>query len=102
MARSQGIVAARRHALQIEREAALRAKERMFVVTPDEWPRWPILPLVMRNSSDPNDVGFLFAGEESRVYVGNIYGLNAETDLSTYKRIDYASFDDLLEIWRVD
>lgn len=94
MARSQRLAAAKE---------ALRKKERAFIDTPDEWPRWPVLPVVMRQSNDPDDVGFVLAGSGPVVFFGNIYDIPKNRPLpATTKKVDYPDFESLLDVWRVD
>jgi hypothetical protein len=67
---------------------------------PNDWPRWPYLPLIKRGTGD---AGFLLEGKP-RVFVANIYALSAMT-LEQRREIptqDYDSYDALAIDWRVD
>ena len=81
-------------------------KELAFMQDPDKWPAWPTLPLV-NNKGDYNQrqFGYLLdtsvlsrKPNEPTVYIGNIFDPHPTTD----EKIQYNTFEQLLEDWRID
>jgi len=77
-----------------------------FVQTPRNWPRWPICRLVNRMQSVPR-IGVLIErgvmGPEPIVYLVNMNDLMGEVDLNKLDKMEFDSFEDLLEDgWEVD
>ncbi len=61
----------------------------------DSWPLWPYLPLISK--SEERKCGFLFAGQGSKVFLGNVYD-----DRPKLPRTKYSSFEVVAEYWRID
>ena len=61
----------------------------------DSWSCWPYLPLVSK--SEECNLGFLFAGQGSKVFLGSIFD-----DRPKLTRAKYSSFEVVAEYWRVD
>lgn len=85
--------------------------DRKFVSDPEEWPRWPLLPVKRRDGDQFHQhgyCGFMFADGRPRVYLGYMYELGAGYPktwgeaLSKYKAVEYADVDALLSVWTVD
>ena len=86
-----------------EREADLH-----FIKRPNHWPRWPVLPVVFRDSKDLQ-TGLVFADKKPVVYLEcNLFALNAvpgktwDAKLKQFKTKEYPSFNELLDEWRID
>lgn len=77
--------------------------DEMFVRSPDLWPRWPLCPMVKRNTTELV-VGYLVnrdlrgQHEDPTVYVGYVFAADPARD----EKVKYDSFEKLLEEWRVD
>jgi hypothetical protein len=100
------------------------SRDRAFILDPDKWPKWPVLPLMRRDydAFGKDAAGFIlpFSGKEARpaVYLGVIYMLDAIADairqqsgnanvtwdeiVLKLEKITYDSLDALLVDWRVD
>lgn len=81
-------------------------KATRFVLDPERWPRWPLLPM-KRTTPDGMRFGFMVAGENTTVYVGsytNSLGLRTVGQLkeATPVREEFESLEKLLETWRID
>ena len=78
------------------------AKDLAFARNPDNWPRWPLLPLKRINMQfKDDDFGYLFhpsRGEPKPVVrVGCIFMANTSDP-----ELAYESLEKLFEEWRVD
>jgi hypothetical protein len=79
--------------------------DEQFIHNPSEWPRWPLLPLFRKTSAKPNS-GFMYAGEDTRVYLGNVWELAERKpqppSLESLEQINYNTLAELLREWRID
>lgn len=74
-----------------------------FMQNPDQWPRYPRLPLKRRGNidlSDPHALALLVADGQPTIYFGNLY-LEAEKIIDLERR-EYASFQALAVDYTVD
>lgn len=73
-----------------------------FLEAPDQWPNWPILPVVKRNADwdDPDCMGFVHAGNLKRVFFSLIFTI--PKDITTLKSREFETTDALLEAYRID
>jgi hypothetical protein len=98
------------------------AKDRDFMDRGLEWPKYPILPVKLRNGDTHNKYfcGFVFGYVDPKpiVYFGNIYDLNNIADkiqketgnkevtwgqiLDTMESKTYSSLDSLVKEYRID
>lgn len=86
------------------------SRDLAFMQSPDEWPRWPLLPLVRRGMhfNDPDGCAFQFADGRPVIYIGVIYMLpKAEGQtwgemLSGLKQREFTSFEELAAEYCVD
>ena len=72
-----------------------------FVRAAEHWPKWPVLPVINRKD---RRAGFLWS-DLPDVFIGNIYRLPTgtfEAATQGLEKIEYASFEAMLEEWRVD
>ena len=87
-------------------------EERAFIKHSDEWPKWPTLPMKLRNGNvhDKNFCGFIFDDGQAIIYLANLFHL-ADTVkgpatwkevLSTLPSKKYDNFDELLKEYRID
>lgn len=92
------------------REAAKTTKYRKldldFARNPDNWPAWPRLPLKRRGSNiflDPKGLGYLenlsLRGDATPVV---FIGVMFENRTDETEKIEYESFEALLEEWEID
>ena len=66
----------------------------------DFWNNWPLCPLKERDvQSGDARLGVLFADKKPTVYLTNMFQAN---DLTKVEKIEYASWDELVQVWRVD
>jgi hypothetical protein len=106
--RSMGYRGSRESVLaQLEEQVSKMTREESeakMIKTPNDWPRWPVLPLKRNREKAEFETAVLFedkyhAAGTPRVYLSNMY---AKVEEST-KYIDYASVDALLnDGWRID
>lgn len=76
-----------------------------FMQTPDQWPKWPVLPLVRRGGhwNDKGHCGYLLNNElrgphkDPVVWIGYIWMASTKDE-----KLAYASFEELAKEWRVD
>lgn len=74
--------------------------EKEFIENPEEWPKYPWLPLMRREDMT---AGFIVAGNPTKVLVGNLYRVANETiDIKTLPVLEYTSIEELLKTWRID
>lgn len=82
----------------------LRAMELRFMKSPDEWPRWPILPL--QKIGTPREYGFLLAQEGflTTLFRANFFALTPGWDPGKHEPKEiFESIEALYEAgWRVD
>lgn len=104
-------------------EKMTRKREIEFIEQSLLWPKHPILPVVLRDGdfNDPFFAGFLFSFSCDPlpvVYYANVFGLDRARDkareisgrekvtwgevLDQLDRRAYASFDSLLDVYRID
>lgn len=76
-----------------------------FIENPMEWPNWPVLTLIRRVE---HEVGLILAHEPT-VYVGaNAFGMHERPGhtwgekLEGFKQEKFATFEELLKVWRID
>jgi hypothetical protein len=89
--------------METEMTDTLREKSLQFLQTPDEWPRWPILPLV-KIGSGPLDCGFMLAygtAPPYTVFLGNLYELSSKHP-NEFSTLAYDTASELLSEWRID
>lgn len=65
----------------------------------EEWPMWPLLPMVELKGPSIRKCGVLVSGQGPVVHVGYVW---CGIDLDTCKKVSYDSFEELLKHWRVD
>lgn len=78
-----------------------------MILNPEEWPRWPLLPLKhkTRQAHEPNWVGFLIVSQPMppyRVHAGSIYRIDNLKDADQLPVETFDSVDALLKEWRID
>jgi hypothetical protein len=101
-------------------ETAVRENERLdlerkrrdlaFMRNPLDWPKWPLLPLKLRDGSghEVRFCGLLFADEKPVVYFGNVYALPKADGqtwrdvLSEFEFTEYETFEDLVAEYTID
>ena len=79
-----------------------------FMGDPDKWPHWPLLPVKKwAITGKEDDIGVLIADNKPNVYLGNIWDIEKEfhnikeiADKCT--KVTFASFEELIKVWRVD
>ncbi len=79
--------------------------DRAFLLSPDDWPRWPILPMKKKGEfwKEERGHGFVFAGHPDTIYFKNIWDIKAEDKVADYPKQVYADVDALLaDGWIVD
>jgi hypothetical protein len=72
-----------------------------FIQSQDEWPQWPVLPVVERKGMRS---GLVIPGPPN-VYLVNLFDLSTgflREVLKDVKKVEYETFEDLLEDWRID
>jgi hypothetical protein len=74
--------------------------DKSMILHPDEWPRWPILPVKRYLKEAQNiELGVMMAGQSTTIYLTDMFDLN----MSSAKRKVYGTLDDLLaDSWVVD
>lgn len=79
--------------------------EAEFIRHPEEWPRWPVLPLkhLTRPMFQKGSIGFLIEEETPpyKVYLGYIY-LLGEFKPSELPQESFDTIEALLKEWRID
>lgn len=73
-----------------------------MMYSPDDWPRWPALPLKRSRKNSFPEIGFILESKDQpyRVYLGSIYG---ESSLQDHSYMDYDSYEAIVEDgWIVD
>lgn len=106
---------ARPTAEQREQEAiaARKARDLAFIRNPEDWPRWPVLPLKLRDGDvfDKNFAALLFASGTPVIYFANLFDLPTgergegktwANVLSVFELRIYPSFEALVEEYTVD
>jgi hypothetical protein len=105
-------------AARLERDQMVE-RDRKMMHNPVDWPRWPILPLKPRDGMYQGiECGFLLNEAKPTVYLGYIYALDAiykqvveETGdkhvtwdkiVAKLNKREFASWDDLLDVYTVD
>ncbi len=87
---------------QVAFETRRRARDLAMIKNPDTWPRWPHLPLKLRNgdSSSPHFCGVMLDNREHRltVFISNIFG----GKLSEAEKRQFPSLDALIDEYTVD
>lgn len=79
-----------------------------FILNPDEWPYWPVLPVVTKRNEGWPVCGLVAADGKPTVYLINLGdiaerpGRTWGEKLSGVEQKDYQTFDELLSDWRVD
>ena len=74
--------------------------------SPNNWPKWPVLPLVSKTGGLQKGMGFLLNQSlkgkhtDCTVWVGNVWDLPEAIEAA--KTIKYTSFEELAKEWRVD
>jgi hypothetical protein len=84
--------------------------ELSFIRNPAEWPRWPALPVVLRERTpDGLLCGLVIAGQGPVVIVrANLFeiaerpGETWQEKLKGFDRWTYDSFEELIQKWRID
>jgi hypothetical protein len=82
--------------------------DKEFINSPIEWPRWPLCPLKRKSGDFHRDdyCGFVIADKHRKtVYLGYIFGLPSgklSDAIAPLEKIEYATIDEMLEVWRVD
>jgi len=74
-----------------------------FIRDYDEWPRWPMLPVVGRRGKV--EAGIVIAGHPTTVYIANMFALKGNTlgeVLADKKKVEYETPELLLKEWRID
>lgn len=87
------------------RDTKYRELDLAFARDPDNWPAWPRLPLKRRgvdHFADPKGLSYLenltLRGEATpTVFIGCIFENRTDEE-----KIEYKSFEDLLEEWDID
>ncbi len=83
-------------------------EDRLMMLDPERWPKWPVLPVVERVGG--RRCGVMFADAKPVVYVMNLYA-PAPTPCKNWgerfacpdvETLEYSQWDDLALIWRVD
>lgn len=75
--------------------------DKAFILDPDKWPHWPVLP-VKRIKDTQMDLGCLLDTGKIIVVLSNMWALK-NTPISEQKSITYRTVDELLaDGWRVD
>lgn len=95
---------------ETDRLGARMRRDLTFMRDPQHWPRWPLLPLKLRNGvmQDERFCGLLFDEQRPIVYFGNLFMLPEATGqawqdvLRGFKRREYASFEELVDDYTVD
>ena len=81
-----------------------KEKNMRIMENPDNWPRWPILPMVRKTPTDPLGApGFIFDGGTNKftVYKANIFMITK--DFESIPREIYQNFEEIFDAgWRVD
>jgi len=79
------------------------ARDRAMIENPDNWPQWPVLPLVATTGtfSDNEHCAFMLDDGKAtpRVYIGLMYDASRADQLKTRQ---FGSIDELLQAYRVD
>lgn len=93
------------------------AEEIDFFKRSEDWPRWPILPLVQRDGGIRKPLGLVFAQYKPPyvVFTGaNLFALPeivAELEHPTWRqalekagaeRVEYSTLEELFAVWRID
>lgn len=77
-----------------------------FMGNEDEWPNWPVLPIVNRSSNKMPQAGILVANEGATIYYKNMFTLMAGPvmpQLDNVEKTTFLSFAELYDAgWRVD
>ena len=80
-----------------------------MIQRPNEWPRWPLLPLVHRKrKARLADCGFLLEEDAPpyKVYIGYIFSLRSDVPLGEAVKDllveEYPTVEALIADWRVD
>lgn len=93
---------------------AMKARDdraRAFLADPNNWPRWPILPVMSRGDTNGDKAcGFVHASKPDRVYFANIYRLSEiDAGYKTWAEVlaklesrEFTSPDALLAEYRID
>ena len=83
-------------------------KDLAFLRNPDNWPNWPMLPVVKRHrGTAPFDCGLFIHGLGCKVYNLNMFDLPKGVDtwqaaVQDVEYVEYSCPDDLISDWRVD
>lgn len=90
---------AKKDAGRIQRDFQIK-----FMQMPDEWPRWPLLPLKRGPFSYEQEFGFMVEGEGLVVFRGALYQLfDKKLSIEDFSREEFASFEAIYDAgWRVD
>jgi hypothetical protein len=98
------------------------SRDRAFISDPEQWPKWPVLPLIRRNRAPWTEkaCGFILPGQLASpvVYIGVIYMLDTiaeqikqetgktyvdwEEIVARLEKVTYDSLDALVAEWKVD
>lgn len=78
-------------------------RDRQMILTEDDWPRWPVLPVKRHTRENFLELGCILSGSLNVVRVANMFQLSGTVDLSTIPSVTYPDVDALLaDGWRVD
>ena len=76
--------------------------DRAMIQNPDDWPRWPILPMKRRRHGG-SEMGIILAGHSTMIYHCNMFDPRLKTDHASIKKTNYATVTDLLaDGWMID
>lgn len=79
-------------------------RDRDFILSDLEWPRWPLLPVKRYGTEPMAETGLIQADDKTTVIFGNLFDLpKTAKDWKALKRITYDSIEALLaDGWKVD
>lgn len=82
----------------------MRAMQLKFMRDPNEWPRWPLLPMKRRGARGQfPDCGFLVTGQGPVIHRAAIYQVEVGTRWDSFSREMYESFERLYDSgWEID
>jgi hypothetical protein len=63
-----------------------RERSLAFMANSDAWPVWPYLPLD-RTVNGKKELGYLMAGEPTRVYLGNVFAAQPTDPYNSYENL---------------
>ena len=81
-------------------KAQFNPSEEEFILNPDLWPNWPVLPL-----KQADKVGVLVDGRGNplKIYLINMYEVQSQQQLDRVPFVEYESVKDMLaDGWKVD